>query len=388
MLAENSAAAIVARAAAAAQRHDAQGGVVDAAAFAQLYPRAFLERFLKQGLRPDGRRPGICRPVTVAPGALSRAAAAGSALVRLSSPAGSAAGSAATTATATASRGSSTAVLAGVRLEVMCPSDDAPDRGGLAVAVEYAPLASAAGEASRAADAAAAGVVAERLRALLLGGNDGGTSQGLVDTRQLCIEPGRAAWAAYLDLVVLDAGGSVGDACALAAAAALGHLRLPRVRVTEEGNVEREGGGEGAMDEGEDGGEGRLTLCSGGGGGAAASALLPASATTFAAVRLSGGGGGDDGVVFLADPTAEEEALAQALVTVTVDDEAVLGVSVSPGGGGGGLGGGGDDAGQQRQHDGDAAALLTPAALLRCVALARRRLAAERVLLARPNSRA
>ena len=29
---------------------------------------------------------------------------------------------------------------------------------------------------------------------------------GIVDGRQLCIDPGRAAWLAYLDIYVLDAG--------------------------------------------------------------------------------------------------------------------------------------------------------------------------------------
>jgi exosome complex component RRP43 len=363
---ENASAAIIARAAAAARAQDtataAAGGADDthaAEAFRRLYPAAFLKRFLRQGVRPDGRRPAACRPATIALGALSRAAAAGSALARLSSTPGSSGPRIV----------GGTAALAGVRLEVMCPTDEAPDRGGLAVSVEFAPLASPAGEGSRAADQACAAVIAERLRELLLGGGGrgGGATSScagpppLVDTRQLCIDPGRAAWAAYLDVVVLDASGSAADACLLAALAALGDARLPRVRVTGEGNVEREEGEEGEEEEMEADGR-RLSLRGG--------AALPASSTTFAACRLpptqqqqaaeedDGGGNDDSGVVLLADPTAEEEAVAQALVTVTVDEEAVLGVAVAPGGGGGG---GGD------------ALLLRPAALLRCTALARAR---------------
>ena len=32
----------------------------------------------------------------------------------------------------------------------------------------------------------------------------------IVDGRQLCIDPGRAAWLAYLDIYVLDAGAPCG----------------------------------------------------------------------------------------------------------------------------------------------------------------------------------
>ena len=284
---ENASAAIVERATAAARAADAAGGAVDAAAFRALYPSAYLERFLRRrgggegaALRPDGRRPATCRPATLALGALSRGAAAGSALVRLGSGSGGGGGGG-----QGGGGGGSTAALAGVRLEVMCPTDAAPDRGGLAVAVEFAPLASPAGDASRGADAAAAAVVAERLRELLLGGgggSDGGESgDGLLDTRQLCIDPGRAAWAAYLDVVVLDAGGSAADACALAALAALRHLRFPPVRVTEEGNVVRAAvAARGAAGEGED-------TAGGGEGGAARSGARQDRVHLFSPLRRS-----------------------------------------------------------------------------------------------------
>ena len=54
---------------------------------------------------------------------------------------------------------------------------------------------------------------------------------------QLCIEPGRAAWAAYLDMYILDNDGALLDACLLAAACTLRTLHLPQVSVTDEGNV-------------------------------------------------------------------------------------------------------------------------------------------------------
>lgn len=49
---------------------------------------------------------------------------------------------------------------------------------------------------------------------------------GLLDPKQLCIDPGRAAWAVYVDIYVLDADGSLHDACLLAMLAALSALRL------------------------------------------------------------------------------------------------------------------------------------------------------------------
>ena len=52
----------------------------------------------------------------------------------------------------------------------------------------------------------------------------------------------QAVWVLYLDLYILDADGSLLDACLLAAAAALRDVRLPAVQLTEDGNVERTGG--------------------------------------------------------------------------------------------------------------------------------------------------
>ena len=61
------------------------------------------------------------------------------------------------------------------------------------------------------------------------------------DPARLCIEHGRAAWAAYLDLYILDADGALLDACLLAAASTLQALRLPTVCVTDKGNVSTPG---------------------------------------------------------------------------------------------------------------------------------------------------
>ena len=57
------------------------------------------------------------------------------------------------------------------------------------------------------------------------------------DLAHLCIDCGRAAWAAYLDIYILDNDGALLDACLLAAAAALQMLHLPPASVNDEGNV-------------------------------------------------------------------------------------------------------------------------------------------------------
>ena len=126
-------------------------------------------------------------------------------------------------------------------------------------------------------------------------------ASGLVDPAQLCIDPGRAAWLLYADLYVLDADGSLHDACLLALAAALATLRLPAAELDEHGNVVRpQGGGSG----------------NGSGGGAAPAPRrlelgpLPVSLTC----GLSGGR-------TVVDLTAEEEGLVEAVVVTTVDPE-------------------------------------------------------------------
>jgi len=59
-----------------------------------------------------------------------------------------------------------------------------------------------------------------------------------VDLSKLIIGSGEAVWVAYLDIYVLDADGSVLDACLLAAVAALASMKsLPSVAVDKRGGV-------------------------------------------------------------------------------------------------------------------------------------------------------
>jgi exosome complex component RRP45 len=53
-----------------------------------------------------------------------------------------------------------------------------------------------------------------------------------VETESLCIVGGSKVWSVRCDLIVLDHGGNLGDACMIAAVAALSHFRRPDVTVT------------------------------------------------------------------------------------------------------------------------------------------------------------
>lgn len=46
---------------------------LQADAFKRLYSEEYLDKFMSEGLRPDGRGLGVCRPVTVATNAVSSA---------------------------------------------------------------------------------------------------------------------------------------------------------------------------------------------------------------------------------------------------------------------------------------------------------------------------
>ena len=62
------------------------------------------------------------------------------------------------------------------------------------------------------------------------------TSSGSIDLRTLCIAPGRHCWAVYVDVLVLESGGSLLDTMALAVYAALLDTRLPKLRLVTGAN--------------------------------------------------------------------------------------------------------------------------------------------------------
>jgi exosome complex RNA-binding protein Rrp42 (RNase PH superfamily) len=177
---------------------------MEAAAYKRLYPHEYYEKFVSEGARPDGRPLGRARPVSVARGVVSTAD--GSTLAKIGR----------------------TTALAAVKLELVTPELDAPDEGGLDVTVELPPMCSAAARPGRPSEEAAycSRRVADALR-----------DAKVVDPKRLCVDEGRFAWRARLDVYVLDHDGCVLDAAILAANGALRDCVVPVVSVDERGEA-------------------------------------------------------------------------------------------------------------------------------------------------------
>ena len=231
-----------------------------------------------QGVRNAGRGRGDCRPLELELGAVARASGSARA------------------------RAGATDVIAAVRLSLGPPDADAPGKGQVSVSVEISACASPefrgrAGE-DWGIDLAAA------LQAAL---------RSTLDLGALCVLPGKTAWHVYVDALVLNDGGGALAVISAAARAALASTRLPRVEVTM-----GEGGGDG-----DDDGEPEIEV-----GDEESGAPLDVSAVpvVVTVARV--------GARCAVDPTAEEEAAAQALLHVAVGAAGrVAGASKAGGGG-------------------------------------------------------
>jgi len=258
-------------------------------AFKRLYPLPFYERYLDSSVRPDGRPLGRARPTSVSLGAVSTAD--GSALVKIGN----------------------TTMLAGVKLEVMVPSQETPDQGSITVDFQMPPICSPLVRPGRPVEAAS--VISEQLSNVL-------TSSELVNLSELCIAPGKAAWMAYLDVYCLDADGSLLDTALLASVAALAHLQLPAVSVSEEGRVypvSSTTSGDVSM-------EGAETSIKVKGNSISPRRRLKLGAAPFALTCMV------HEKHLLADPCAEEETLLQCSITVTMNQMGRLVSFYKPGG--------------------------------------------------------
>ncbi|KAK4704086.1 exosome complex component RRP43, partial [Phenoliferia sp. Uapishka_3] len=168
------------------------------ALFKRLHPRPYLEKFLGEGVRPDGRllssNDGGWREASVNVGSISTAPA--SALIRLGQ----------------------TTVVCGITLEIAPPDISTPMHGFLVPNIDLPPLCSPLFRAGPPADEAQ--VLSTRLRDILLSSN-------VLPLSSLLIEPSKAAYVVYLDVVCLNYDGGVLDAALIACVAALRQLILP-----------------------------------------------------------------------------------------------------------------------------------------------------------------
>uniref|UniRef100_A0A0E0F525 Ribosomal RNA-processing protein 43 n=1 Tax=Oryza meridionalis TaxID=40149 RepID=A0A0E0F525_9ORYZ len=253
-------------------------GEMEMEAYRRLFPLAFLERHLRESVRPDARRLAEARPTTIALAAVS--SAHGSALVRLGD----------------------TAMLASIKLEVMSPSSEAPDEGSIAVEFHMPPICSPLVRPGRPAEVAP--VISKNLEDILM-------SSGMLNLKELCLISGKASWLAYLDVYCLNADGSLLDAALISAVAAFTHLEIPLVSVGDDGRVFTVGGNEGkAKYELVNREKRKLTI-----------ANVPFSLTC----ALHKGN-------VLADPTAEEESIIETSVTIVLDSSDQIVSIQKPGG--------------------------------------------------------
>ena len=144
-------------------------------------------------------------------------------------------------------------------------------------------------------------------------------SSGVVDLCSLALQPGRAAWCLHVDVYCLNDDGALLDTALLACLGALGTTVLPALWLTPQG---------------------RLTALSpqGGAGSEAASSeappaslLCPARPLALRSLPCALTVGLYRGHT-LVDPSREEQALAQALVTCAVDAQGKLLALHKPGG--------------------------------------------------------
>ncbi|KAG5644807.1 hypothetical protein DXG03_007629 [Asterophora parasitica] len=242
-----------------------EDAALKAAIFQRLHPRAYLERFLAENVRPDGRPYDAWRDVSVNVGSISTAN--GSALVRLGN----------------------TTVVCGVKAEIAEPELDRPNEGFVVPNLDLPAMCSPRFKPGPPTEEAQ--VLSDRL-------NEAIVASGMIDLESLSIHPGNAAWVLYVDATCINYDGNVFDATLLAMVAALKNTTLPKATYDEES---------------------QRTICS-----RRTKSPLPISRTP-----VSMSFGLFDSTTLLADPTSFEEPLLDTTLTVVVDSRTGAIISVS-----------------------------------------------------------
>ncbi|KAF8733958.1 hypothetical protein AX14_003527 [Amanita brunnescens Koide BX004] len=176
-------------------------GSLKAAIFQRLHPRVYLERFVAENVRPDGRQFAEWRDVSINVGSISTAN--GSALVRVGH----------------------TTVVCGVKAEIAQPELDRPNEGFLVPNLDLPALCSSKFKPGPPSEDAQ--VLSDRLNEAIL-------ASGMLSLSALCIHPRRAAWVLYVDAMCINYDGNVLDAALLGMVAALQNTQLPKPTFDEE----------------------------------------------------------------------------------------------------------------------------------------------------------
>ncbi|MFH0748661.1 MAG: exosome complex protein Rrp42 [Candidatus Bathyarchaeota archaeon] len=164
-----------------------------------------ISDLLSQGKRLDGRGLTSYREIKIEVGLIDKAL--GSALVSLGN----------------------TKVLVGIKIEEGKPFPDTPEDGVQIVNAELVPLASPSFETGPPSEEAI-----ELARVVDRGIRESKT----IDTKKLCIIPGKNVFMVFIDIYVLDHDGNLFDASALAAISALLNAKMKEFVVKEDGELE------------------------------------------------------------------------------------------------------------------------------------------------------
>ncbi|KAG6917662.1 hypothetical protein DXG01_001637 [Tephrocybe rancida] len=184
-----------------------EGDALKASVFQRLHPRVYLERFLAENVRPDGRATDVWRDVNVNVGVCvsgdlqpteerSISTADGSALVRLGN----------------------TTVVCGVKAEIAEPELDREGEGFLVPNLDLPAMCSPKFKPGPPTEEAQ--VLSDRLNEVLV-------ASGILPLESLCIHPGKAVWVIYVDATCINYDGNVFDATLLAMVAALKNSLSP-----------------------------------------------------------------------------------------------------------------------------------------------------------------
>ncbi|KAF8878591.1 ribosomal protein S5 domain 2-type protein [Gymnopilus junonius] len=229
-----------------------------ASVFQRLHPKLYLEKYLEEEVRPDGRELGGWRGVFLNVGSISTAE--GSALVRMGD----------------------TTVVCGVKAEIAEPELDREGEGFLVPNLDLPAMCSPKFKPGPPSEEAQ--VLSERLNQALLTSN-------VLPLSSLCIESGKAVWVLYMDATCINYDGNAFDATLLAMVAALRNTTLPQAKHDSETHQ---------------------TLCS------RSKPRVPLQLANSVPIATSFGI--FDSKYVLADPTAFEEPLLDASISVVLGD--------------------------------------------------------------------
>ncbi|KAF9458465.1 ribosomal protein S5 domain 2-type protein [Collybia nuda] len=231
-----------------------------ASIFQRLHPRIYLERFLSENIRPDGRDFDVWRDVFVNVGSITTAD--GSALVRLGN----------------------TTIVCGVKAEIAEPELDRALEGFLVPNLDLPAICSPKFKPGPPTEEAQ--VLSDRLNEVLL-------ASGMLPLSSLCIHPGKAAWVLYVDATCINYDGNAFDATLIAMVAALKNTQLPKATFDQESGT---------------------TTCS-------RKTKMPLEITR---TPVSMSFGIFDSTHILSDPTAFEEPLLDTTLSVVLDSDGQL----------------------------------------------------------------